>query len=115
MGLPQDMLKPSKSPFHGVIPGTSSVPIGQISLQVTFGTRDNYRTEMLTFEVADFDTSYHAILGRPGLAKFMAIPHYTYLVFKMLGLASVIRIQGDVKHAYVCDKESYEIAENVAN
>jgi hypothetical protein len=40
--------------------------------------------EYLTFEVADFRSSYHAILGRPMLAKFMAIPHHTYLIMKML-------------------------------
>jgi hypothetical protein len=31
----------------------------------------------IKFEVADFETSYHAILGRPAIAKFMAVPHYT--------------------------------------
>jgi hypothetical protein len=39
----------------------------------------------IQFEVADFETSYHAILGRPALAKFMAIPHYPYLLLKMPG------------------------------
>jgi hypothetical protein len=37
--------------------------------------KDNYRTEYIKFEVADFDSSYHAILGRPALAKFMVMPH----------------------------------------
>jgi hypothetical protein len=27
--------------------------------------------------VANFNCGYNAIIGRPGLAKFMAIPHYT--------------------------------------
>jgi hypothetical protein len=27
--------------------------------------KDNYHTEYLKFEVADFELSYHAILGRP--------------------------------------------------
>jgi hypothetical protein len=39
--------------------------------------------EYLTYEVADFRSYYHAILGRPMLAMFMAIPHHTYLVMKM--------------------------------
>jgi hypothetical protein len=34
--------------------------------------------------MADFESSYHAILGRPALAKFMAVPHYIYLLLKML-------------------------------
>jgi hypothetical protein len=45
-------------------------------MSVTFGTPENYRTEFLRFEVARFDCGYNAIIGRPGLAKFMAIPHY---------------------------------------
>jgi hypothetical protein len=36
--------------------------------------------------VTDFETSYHAILGRLALAKFMAIPHYPYLLLKVLVL-----------------------------
>jgi hypothetical protein len=46
-----------------------------VVLPVTFGeSQDNYRTEYVKFEVADFETSYHAILGRPAIAKFMAVP-----------------------------------------
>jgi hypothetical protein len=50
---------------------------------VTFGMEENCRMEYLSIEVAHFKSSYHAILGRPMLARFMAIPHYTYLVLKM--------------------------------
>jgi hypothetical protein len=49
-----------------------------VVLPVTFGeSRDNYRTEYVKFEVADFETSYHAILGRLAITKFMEVPHYT--------------------------------------
>jgi hypothetical protein len=44
-----------------------------VVLGVTFGMNDNYRIEYIKFEVVDFDSSYHAILGRPALAKFMAV------------------------------------------
>jgi hypothetical protein len=78
------MLTKSTSPFYGIIPGNAVLP-------VTFGeSRDNYRTEYIKFEVADFETSYHAILGRPAITKFMAVPHYTYLVFKMPSPAGVL-------------------------
>ena len=43
----------------------------------------SYRVEHINFYVADFNTAYHAILGRLALAKFMAISHYAYLVLKM--------------------------------
>ena len=33
--------------------------------------------------MVDFLGSYHAILGRPCYAKFIAIPNYTYLKLKM--------------------------------
>ena len=56
-------LQPADSSFYGIIPGTAVVPLGHITLLVTFGTVDNYRTEFVMFEVTDFETSYHAILG----------------------------------------------------
>jgi hypothetical protein len=86
MGLDlTDMLVPSKSPFYGIIPSNAVHPLGTVVLPVTFGMRENYRTEFIKFEVANFESSYHAILGRPALAKFMAVPHYVYLLLKMPG------------------------------
>jgi hypothetical protein len=61
------------------------------------GTRENYHNKYIKFEVADFETSYHAILCIPALAKFMAIPHYVYLVLKMPGPKGVLALQGDLK------------------
>ena len=84
MGIGLDKLRPSKSPFHGVAPGKRVQPLGQIDLPVCFGTAANFRKEVLTFEVVGFRGSYHAILGRPCYAKFMAVPNYTYLKLKML-------------------------------
>jgi hypothetical protein len=40
----------------------------------------------MEFEVADFEMTYNVFLKRPMLTKFMAIPHYAYLVLKMSGL-----------------------------
>jgi hypothetical protein len=64
------MLLPSKSPFYGIVPGNTAHPLGTVVLPVTFGTRENYRTEFIKFKVANFESSYHAILGRPALTKF---------------------------------------------
>jgi hypothetical protein len=80
-----NMLTLSKSPFYGIVPGNAAHPLGTMVLPVTFGTRENYRTEFIKFEVANFESSYHAILGRSALAKFMAVPHYVYLLLKMPG------------------------------
>jgi hypothetical protein len=105
------MLTKSTSPFYGIIPGNTAIPLGSVLLPVTFGkTRENYRTEYIKFEVVDFQTSYHAILGRPAIAKFMAVPHYTYLVLKMPSLAGVLSLQGDLKISFDCDTEAVELA-----
>jgi hypothetical protein len=109
MGLDfMDLLVPSKSPFYGIIPGNVVHPLGTVVLPVTFSTRENYRTEFIKFEVANFESSYHAILGRPALAKFMAVPHYVYLLLKMPGLSGVLTLQGDLKKSYDCNQEAIQ-------
>jgi hypothetical protein len=77
------LITPTGVPFYGIVPGKAAMSLGQITLPVMFGTQANYQTEFIQFEVADFEISYHAILGRPALAKFMVIPHYPYLLLKM--------------------------------
>ena len=78
------------------------MPLGQINLSVTFWDQFNYRTETLTFEVVGFPETFHAILGCPCYAKFMAIPNYTYLKLKMLGPHGVITIGTSFQCAYEC-------------
>jgi hypothetical protein len=75
-----------------------------------FGTQANYRTEFIQFEVADFETSYYAILGRPALAKSMAIPHYPYLLLKMPGPHGILSHRGNLKHTFDCDIQAIQIA-----
>jgi hypothetical protein len=105
------MLTKSTSPFYSIVPENVAIPLGSVVLLVTFGgTRENYRTEYIKFEVVDFETSYHAILGRPAIAKFMAVPHYTYLVLKMPGPAGVLSLQGDLKISFDYDTEAVELA-----
>jgi hypothetical protein len=115
MGLDiTSMLSKSSSPFYGIVPGNAAIQLGSVVLPVTFEesreSRDNYRTEYIKFEVADFETSYHAILSRLAIAKFMAVPHYTYLVLKMPSPAGVFSLQGDLKISHDCDMEAVEIA-----
>jgi hypothetical protein len=47
-------------------------------------------------------------MGQPTPSKFMAIPHYAYLVLMMPWLCGIISIRGDVKRAFNCDRESCE-------
>jgi hypothetical protein len=102
------------APFHGIIPGKRVQPLGQLDLPVCFGTPSNFRRETLTFEVVGFRGTYHAVLGRPCYAKFMAIPNYTYLKLKMLGPNGVITVGPTYKHAFECDVECVEYAEALA-
>ena len=115
MRIPRSELHQVSSSFHGVIPGTQAYPLWQIDLPVTFVDRANFRSEVLTFEVVDFPGSYHAILGRPCYAKFMAIPNYTYLKLKMPGPNGVITMGSTFSHAYTCDREHYELATAIIN
>jgi hypothetical protein len=109
-----DQLRPSTTPFHGVVPGKRVQPLGQIDLPVWFGTSKNFRKEMLTFEVVGFRGAYHAILGRPCYTKFMAVPNYTYLKMKMSGPHGVITVGSSIEHAFDCDVECIEHVEALA-
>ncbi|XP_066392307.1 uncharacterized protein [Miscanthus floridulus] len=72
---------------------------------------EHFRTDFVNFVVADFEGTYHAILGRPSLTKFMAVPHYTYLVLKMPTEKGVLTLRGNVFVAYTCEEESFKVAE----
>jgi hypothetical protein len=89
--------------FHGIIPGQPSTPIGRINLEVSYGTGENKRREMLTFEVASFDIGYNCILRRPFLLKFMAVIHTAYATVKMTGLRGVITLTSDQRDAIACE------------
>jgi hypothetical protein len=78
-------IRAGAAPFHGIIPGKRVLPLGQLDLPVCFGTPSNFHRETLTFEVVGFRGTYHAVLGRPCYAKFMAVPNHTYLKLKMSG------------------------------
>jgi hypothetical protein len=52
--------------------------------------------------VANFDCGYNAIIGRPGLAKFMAIPHYMYMILKMPGPQGIITVRADFQGTVEC-------------
>ena len=78
-----------------MLPGQASQPLGQITLPVQFGTADHFRVEFISFIVADFEGTYHAILGRPALAKFMA----------------VLSLRGNVLVVYNCERDSFDAVE----
>jgi hypothetical protein len=80
-------------------------------LEVLFGGKDNHRREPIWFEVVDLNSPYHALLGRPALAKFMAVLHYAYLKMKLSGPRGVITVTGCYKKLIECARASSKLAE----
>ncbi|KAI4985305.1 hypothetical protein ZWY2020_017935 [Hordeum vulgare] len=111
MGIPMYKLSESSMQFHGVVPGRKAKSLGQIALDVVFGSDKNFRKERLTFEVVDFQSAYHAILGRPAYARFMARPCYVYLKLKMPGPKGVITVIGNRQRAKECLQQGSRIAD----
>jgi hypothetical protein len=103
MGLSIADLTPVQDTFHGIIPGQSSMPVRLIDLEVSYGSGENKRREMLTFEVASFDIGYNCILGRPFLLKFMAVIHTAYAIIKMPGPRGIITLTSDHRDAVACE------------
>ena len=106
--VPRESLLPT-GPFLGVNPGATQ-PLGKIVLPVTFGTRENYRTENITFDVADIPLPYNGILGRPALAKFMAVTHYAYNMLKIPAEWGPITVKADAKDAMFCIEQIFKLA-----
>jgi hypothetical protein len=91
--IPMSKLQPSR-PFSGVGP-VAIMSCGCISLPVTFGMLENFRTESVLFNVVEVNLSFNAILGRPTLYQFMDVAHYGYLVLKMSSPNGVLKVHGD--------------------
>ena len=72
------------------------MPLGIIDLWVMFGEAANFCKEILSFEVVDFQDTYHAVLGIPCFIKFMVVPNYVYLKKKMSGPNGIITISRDL-------------------
>jgi hypothetical protein len=112
MHISLEFLKPTDYSFNGIVPGSANYPLGRIALNVCFGNRQNYRREKLDFEVMDWPSQYHAILGRPAFSRFMVVHHYTYLVLKMPGPKGIITVKGSFEVSDLCDKEFHKMAQN---
>jgi hypothetical protein len=110
LGVPLKELHETDTPFFGIVLTEGEHPLGHIYMSVTFGTPENYRTEFLRFEVANFDCGYNTIIGRPGLVKFMAIPHYTYMILKIPGPQGIITVRANFQGAAECFRVAIQVA-----
>jgi hypothetical protein len=111
MHISLEFLKPTDCSFHEIVPRSTNYTLGRIALNVCFGNRQNYRKEKLDFEVMDWPSQYHAILGRPTFLLFIAVPHYTYLVLKMPGPNGIITVKGSFELLDICNEEFHKMAQ----
>ncbi|XP_066395860.1 uncharacterized protein [Miscanthus floridulus] len=84
------------SPFWGIVHGKASQALGQITRPVQFDTTKHFCIDYINFLVANFNTAYHTILGRPALAKFMA---------------GILSLCANLDIAYAREKESFALVE----
>jgi hypothetical protein len=89
-------------------------PLGSITLPVTFGTKENFRTENVQFDIAEVSLPFNAIIGRPALYRFMAIAHYGYLVLKMSSPTGVLTVRGDRVAAVTAVEKLHALATEAA-
>ncbi|KAK1632932.1 hypothetical protein QYE76_007247 [Lolium multiflorum] len=69
------------------------------------------KREKLEFEVIDFPSQYHALLGRPAYARFMAVPHYTYMLWRIPGPKGPITVKRSFVLADKCEKDFHRLSE----
>ena len=113
MGIDPSRIKPTKTTLKGVIPGVEARCTGSITLEVVFGSPDNFRSEELIFDIVPFRSGYHALLGRTAFTRFNAVPHYAYLKLKMPGPRGVITVNGNTEHSLRTDKHTAALAAKV--
>ena len=110
MGIDPSRIKPTKTTFKGVIPGVEAHCMGSVTLEVVFGSPDNFQSEELIFDIVSFRSGYHALLGRTAFAKFNAVPHYAYLKLKMPGPRGVITVNGNTKRSLRTEEHTAALA-----
>src|ERR1041385_9129831 len=111
MLIPRSVWKKSGTTIYGVVPSEAAASIGTIKLDVIFGSKRNFARQVLEFEVLDRQSQYHAILGRPAFAQFMAVPQYAYLKLKMPGPSGVVTVHGSFIKSDQCDRDFHEVSD----
>lgn len=110
MQIDRSRIEQSNTTFRGIIPSQEARCVGKNKLDVVFGTPENYRSEEITFQVAPFNSGYHALLGRDAFTRFQAIPHYGYMKLKMPGPNSIITLASDPDIALRAENKTASLA-----
>src|SRR3954465_6507940 len=110
MEIDWNRIERSSTTFRGIIPSREARCTGKITLDVVFGTPDNYMSEEITFHVASFSSRYHALLGREAFTIFQAIPHYGYMKLKMPEPNEIITLASDLDIALRAENKTAALA-----
>ena len=113
MGIEPSRIKPTKTTFKGVIPGVEANCTGSVTLEVVFGSPNNFRSEELIFDIVPFRSGYHALLRRTAFTKFNAVPRYAYLKLKMPGPRGDITVNGNTERSLRTEEHTAAIAVDV--
>ena len=113
MGIDPSRIKHTKTTFKGVIPGVEARCTGSITLEVVFGSPDNFQNKELIFDTVPFHSGYHTLLGRTTFARFNAVPHYAYLKLKMPGPRGVITVNGNMDRSLHTEEHTAALAAEV--
>ena len=108
--IDKSRIEQSGTTFRGIIPSREARCAGKITLDVVFGTPENYRSEEITFQVAPFSSGYHTLLGRDAFMSFQAIPHYRYMKLKMPGPNGIITLASDPDVALRAENKTAALA-----
>nr|XP_051202482.1 uncharacterized protein LOC127316104 [Lolium perenne] len=87
--------------------------MGKGWVDVLFGGRDNCHVENILFEVVDLDSRYHALLGRPTFAKFMASTDTAYLKMMIPASNGPITVVGNYKVSMETASAESNLAESL--
>jgi hypothetical protein len=101
--IPMFRLAPSR-PFSGVGLG-SIILYGSISLLMSFGMPDNYRTKSVIFDIVEVNLPFNAILGRSTLYRILKMPSPSGII-KVCGDRSVGVSALEKLQALVADQEA---------
>ena len=88
---------------------------GSLTLDVVFGSPDNFQCEELIFDIAPFQSGYHALLKRTAFACFNAVPHYASLKLKMPGPRGVITVSGNMDRSFRIEEYMAALAVEAQN
>ena len=78
--------------------------MGSITLEVVFGSLDNFQIEELIFDIIPFRSGYHALLGRTAFARFK---------LKMPGPRGVITVNGNTDRSLRTHEHTAALATEV--